>query len=212
MGNVYFYTLYDYQGGWPAYIGVTEKFPDSYEASEAGTLLKQTWDILQEINDLKDEIDKYRAKKPVVYEKHGRQIAPVDMWIEGYGDQVVQNFQQIASNWWKLRNYPRAINAYKTLARDLAHKRFAAAAALFRTGELFQENGDYERAIEAYETLLENAPGNAPGSIWRNEAIYQQAVCYRSIGELEAASEGFKLYRSIIKDDVPSEYHEGDAP
>ena len=208
VGNVYFYTLFDYRGGWPAYVDVTEKFPDSYEASQAGTLLKQTADILQEISELKDEIDKYRNKKAVEYRKTGRKITPADMWVMGFGDQVVQNFQQIASNWRKLRNYPRAINAYKTLARDLSHKEFAADAALFRTGELFQQNGAYERAIEAYESLLENSPE----SVWRNEAIYQQAVCYRAIGEFEAADEGFKLYKSITKGDIRWEYHEENAP
>ncbi|MCY3741768.1 MAG: tetratricopeptide repeat protein [Candidatus Poribacteria bacterium] len=202
VGNVYFYTLYDYQGGWSAYVGVTEKFPDSYEASQVGTLLKQTADTLTEINFLKDEIDKFRNKKAVEEKKKGRKIAPADMWVEEYSDQVVQNFQQIASNWQKLRNYPRAINAYKTLARDLSHKKFAAADALYRTGELFQQNGDYERAIEAYDNLFEFAPE----SVWRNEAIYQQAVCYRAIGELEAASEGFKLYTSITKGDAPWAY------
>ena len=199
MGNVYFYTLYDYQGGWPAFVGVTQKFPDSYEASQAGTLLKQTNEILTEIKFLVDEIDKYRNKKAVEYRKTGRKITPADMWVPEYSDQVVQNFQQIASDWEKLRNFPRAINAYKTLARDLSHKEFAAAHALFRTGELFQQNGDYERAIEAYDALLENASG----SIWQNEAIYQQAVCYRSIGEFEAAAKGFKIYRNIIKPIYP---------
>ena len=33
IGNIYFYTLFDYQGGWPAYTGVTEKFPDKPERS-----------------------------------------------------------------------------------------------------------------------------------------------------------------------------------
>ena len=196
VGNVYFYTFFDYQGGWPAYIGVTEKFPDSYEASQAGTLLKQTYETLTEIIFLRDEIDKFRTKKPAVYPNAGRKIPSADMWIEVYSDQVVQNFQQIAGNWEKLRNFPRAINTHKTLARDLSHKKFAAAHALFRTGELFQQNGNYERAIEAYDALLENAPE----SVWRNEAIYLQAVCYRAIGELKAASEGFKRYRGIIKD------------
>ena len=209
VGNVYFYTLFDYQGGWPAYIGVTEKFPDSYEASQVETLLKKTADTLQEINELKDEIDKFRTKKPVVYQKAGRKITPADMWVEGYSDQVVQNFQQIASNWRNLRNYPRAINAYKTLARDLSHKKFAAADALYRTGELFQRNGDYERAIEAYDALLENSPES---STWRNEAIYQQAVCYRAIGELEAADEGFNVYMRIKKGNIPWKYPEGEAP
>ena len=199
IGNVYFYTLFDYLGGWPAFLAVTQKFPDSYEASQAGTLLKQTADILNEINELKEEINKFRTKKAVEYQKTGRKITPADMWVMGYSDQVVQNFQQIASNWRKLRNYPRAINAYQTLARDLSHKKFAAADALFRAGELFQQNGDYERAIEAYDALFELAPE----SLWRNEAIYQQAVCYRSIGELEAAYEAFKVYRSIIKEILP---------
>ena len=208
VGNIYFYTLFNYRGGWAAYRAVAENFPDSYEARQARTLLKQTAELLEEINFLKDEIDQYRTKKAIKHEKTGRKITPADMWVMGYGDQVVQNFQQIANNWRKLRNYPRAINAYKTLARDLSHKKFAAADALFRTGELFQQNGDYERAIEAYDALLENAPE----SVWRNEAIYQRAVCYRVIGEFEAAAEAFKVYRSIIGDDVPSEHHKGILP
>ena len=199
MGNVYFYTLYDYQDGQLAFIGVPEKFPDSYEARQARTVLNQTAEILQEINDLQAEIDKYRSKKAIESRQTGRKIKPADMWLVEYSDLVVQNFQHIAGNWEKLRNYPRAINAYKTLARDLSHKEFAAAHALFRIGELFQQNGDYERAIDAYDALLENASG----SIWRNEAIYQQAVCYRSMGELEAAAEGFKIYKDIIKPIYP---------
>ena len=144
---------------------------------------------------MQDEIDKFRSKKAIESRKTGRKIKPADMWVMEYSDLVVQNFQQIANDWEKLRNYPRAINAHRTLARDLSHKKFAAAHALFRTGELFQQNSDYERAIEAYDALFENAPE----SVWRNEAIYQQAVCYRAIGEFEAASEGFEVYRNIIK-------------
>ena len=199
IGNIYFYTLFDYLGGWPAFIAVAEKFPDSYEASQAGTLLKQTNEILTEIKFLMDEIDKFRNKKAVEYQKTGRKITPADMWVMGMGDQVVQNFQQVAGNWEKLRNFPRAINAYTTLARDLSHKKFAAADALYRTGTLFQQNGDYERAIAAYNNLFENAPE----SVWRNEAVYQQAVCYRSIREFGAAYDGFKAYMSITKGDTP---------
>ncbi len=199
VGNIYFYTLYDYQGGWPAFVAVTEKFPDSYEASQAGTLLKETADTLTDIKLSMDEIDKYRNKKAVEYRKTGRKITPADMWVMGYSDQVVQNFQNIAGNWEELRNYPRAINAHKTLARDLSHKKFAVADALYRIGALYQQNGDYERAIEAYDTLFENAPE----SVWRNECVYQQAVCYRSIREFGAAYEGFKAYMSITKGDTP---------
>ena len=199
IGNVYFYTLYDYLSGWPAFVAVSEKFPDSYEASQAGTLLKKTADTLTDIKLSMDEIDKFRNKKAVEYRKTGRKITPADMWVMGYVDQVVQNFQQIARNWEELRNYPRAINAYKTLARDLSHKKFAVADALYRIGALYQQNGDYERAIEAYESLFENAPE----STWRNECVYQQAVCYRSIREFGAAYEGFKAYMSITKGNTP---------
>ena len=199
IGNIYFYTLYDYIGGWPAFVAVSEKFPDSYEASQSGTLLKVTADILTDIKLSMDEIDKFRNKKAVEYRKTGRKITPADMWVMGYSDQVVQNFQQIASNWEKLRNYPRAINAHKTLARDLSHKKFAVADALYRTAALYQQNGDYERAIEGYDALFENAPE----STWRNECVYQQAVCYRSIREFGAAYEGFKAYMSITKGDTP---------
>ena len=199
VGNTYFYELYDYQGGWPAFNAVITKFPESYEASQAGTLLKQTAEILTEINFLKDEIDKFRNKKAVQYQKTGRKITPADMWVMGMGDQVVQNFQQIAGNYEKLRNYPRAINAYKTLARDLSHKKFAAADALYRTGTLYQQSGEYERAIQAYNDLFENAPE----SVWRNESVYQQAVCYRAIREFGSAYEGFKAYMSITKGDTP---------
>ena len=199
IGNVYFYTLFDYGGGWPAFVGVAEKFPDSYEASQAGTLLKQTNEILIEISFLMDEINKFRNKKAVEYQKTGRKITPADMWVMGYSDQVVQNFQQIGGNWEKLRNFPRAINAYKTLSRDLSHKKFASADAMYRIGALYQQNGEYERAIEAYDNLFENAPE----SVWRNEAVYQQAVCYRSIREFGSAYEGFKAYMSITKGDTP---------
>lgn len=205
VGNIYFYNLHDYLSGWTAYQTVVEKFADSYEASQAVTLLKVTADILMEIKLLTHEIDKFRNKK---FSKSGRKIKPADMWVAGYSDQVVQNFQQIASNWVKLRNYPRAINAYKALARDLSHKRFAAVDALFRIGSLYQGNGEYERAIEAYDNLLETVRE----SVWRNETIYQRAVCYRAIGELKAASEGFKRYMSITGGDVSLEYHKEIPP
>ena len=201
IGTLYFYVLYDYRGGWPAYKAVSEKFPDTYEASQAETLLKVTSEILSEINNLKAEIDKFRNKKAVEYQKTGQEITSDDMWMVGYSDQVVQNFQQIASNWEKLRNYPRAINAYKTLARDLYVQQIASnweklrnypraintyetlardlsdkkGDALLRTASLYQQNGEYERAIEVYNDLIETQPK----SVWQNEAAYQRGICYR---------------------------------
>ena len=65
----------------------------------------------------------------------------------------------------------------------------------------FQQNGDYERAIETYNALLENARE----SVWQNEAIYQRAVCYRAIREFEAAAEGLKVYRGHYKGIFPED-------
>ncbi len=199
IGNIYFYELYDYTGGWPAFVAVTEKFPESYEASQASTLLKKTADILTDIKQLMDEIEQNRSKKAVEYEKSGRKITPADRWRMGMADLVVQSFQQVASNWEKLRNYPMAIQAYEKLAADVSHKKFAAADALYRAGTLYQQNGEYERAIRAYDSLFESAPE----STWRNEAVYQQSVCYRAIREFGSAYEGFKAYMSITKGDTP---------
>ncbi len=197
IGNVYFYTIYDYIGGWPAFVAVTEKFPESYEASQATTLLKKTADTLTEIQQLMDEIDKNRNKKAIAYQKTGRKLTGADLWVMGMEDLVVQNFQGVANNWEKLRNYPRAIQAYKTLVRDLSHKKFASADARYRAATLYQQNGEYERAIQAYDDLFENSPE----SIWRNDAVYQQAVCYRAIREFGEAYEGFKAYMSSTKSD-----------
>ena len=85
------------------------------------------------------------------------------------------------------------------LIRDLSHKKFAVANALYQVGSLYQQNGQYERAIQAYDDLLENAPQ----STWLNESVYQQAVCYRAIREFGSAYKGFKTYMSLSKGDRP---------
>ena len=103
----------------------------------------------------------------------------------------------VARNWKDLRNYPNAIETYKVIISDLSHKKFAVADAYFQIGALYQQNGQYERAINAYEDLFDNAAE----STWRNEAVYQQSVCYRSIREFDSAYKGFKTYVSLTKGD-----------
>ena len=57
-------------------------------------------------------------------------------------------------------------------------------------------NGQFEQAIEAYQDLFDNNPE----SIWRNEGVYQQAVCYRGIREFAKAYDAFKAYMSLGRD------------
>ena len=196
VGNIYFYELYDYIGGWPAYIKVIEKFPDSYEASDAETLLKESETTLTEIAQDQADIKKYTNQKALDYINAGRDVLPSDLYVAGYADRIAQNFQNIGSGWVKMRNYPAAIAAYRKLAQNLSYKKFHAADALFRIGDLYQKDGQYQRAIAAFQDMLDKAPE----STWRDEAVYQLAVCYRAVREFEEAYEGFKAYMSIDKE------------
>lgn len=198
IGSIYFYELYDYSnsGGWGAYVKVVEKFPDSYEASDAETLLKKSAEILTEIKQDQDDIQKYTSKKALQYKQAGRQILPSDLYVAGYAERIAQDFQNIGSGWVQMRNYPFAIAAYRQLAENLSYKKFHAADALFRIGDLYQKDGQYQRAIASFKDMLKKAPE----STWRDDAVYQQAVCYRAIREFEEAYDGFKAYMSIDKE------------
>ena len=196
VGNIYFYELYDYIGGWPAYVKVIELFPDSYEASDAETLLKESETTLTEIAQDQADIKKYTNQKALDYIKAGRDVLPSDLYVAGYADRIAQNFQNIGSGWVKMRNYPAAIAAYRKLAENLSYKKFHAADALFRIGDLYQKDGQYQRAIAAFEDMLDKAPE----STWRDEAVYQQAVCYRAVREFEQAYRAFKAYMSLDKE------------
>lgn len=200
VGNIYFYKLYDYtnSGGWGAFIAVVQKFPDTFEAKQVTDMLKRTEILLTEIKQFQDEIQQIKSKKAVEFEKLGRYVLPSERWQQGKVDLVVQNFQDIARNWGKLRNFPNAIETYKVLVRDVSHKKYAVSDALYQIGKLYQESGEFERAIQAFDNLLEEAPE----STWRDEAVYQQAVCYRSIREFGNAYEGFKTYMSLTKDNA----------
>ena len=201
VGNIYFYNLYDYtnSGGWGAFVNVAQKFPDTFEAQQVVKDLNQTESLLKEIKNLQDEIHRNKSKKAKQFEELGRYVLPSEKYIQGKTDLIIQNYQQIARNWEKLRNYPNAIETNKVMVADLSHKKFAVADALFKIGDLYQKSGQYERAIQAFEDLLQNTPE----SIWRNEAVYQQAICYRAIREFRSAYEGFKTYISLTKGDTP---------
>lgn len=199
VGNIYFYKLYDYtnSGGWGAFVKVAQNFPDTYEAKQVFIWLNKAQELLTEIKQLQDENLQYRSKKARDFEEDDRYVLPSEKWLQARTDVAVQNFQQIARNWKDLRNYPNAIETYKVIIKDLSHKKFAVADAYFQIGALYQQSAQYERAINAYEDLFDNAAE----STWRNEAAYQQAVCYRSIREFGSAYEGFKTYVSLTKGD-----------
>ena len=78
-----------------------------------------------------------------------------------------------------------------------------AADASYQFGRLYQKDGYYEKAINAYEkaiTAYEDLFENAPESTWRDEAVYNQAVCYDAIHEFTKAHKLFKAYMKLGKD------------
>lgn len=198
IGNIYFYRLYDYSnsGGWGAYVKVIENYPDSFEAREAETLLKKSNRTLTQIDQDMKTLESYKNKKAFDYRRTGRYVSSTELWKGGYSNHAVQSYQDIAKGWKKMRNYTYAIAAYDKLAENVSHRKYAVADALFQTGDLYQKNGELERAIDAYDRLFEKAPE----STWRAEAVYNQAVCYQSIREFSEAYEGFKAYMSLGDD------------
>ncbi len=201
IGEIYFYRWYDYHGGWPVYMKVIEMYPDSYEITEAKRLLKETERTLTEIAQNQVETKRYRSKKAMEYETTGPVILPHERYRGRYVDIDVQCFQYIGRRWEDLRNYPSAIAAYRTLVDEFSYKKFAAADARYQIGRLYQLNGQFDQAIEAYQDLFDNNPG----SKWRSEGIYQQAVCYREIWEFTKAYLGFRAYMNLGSD---AEYYQ----
>ena len=197
IGGIYFYRLFDYHGGWPVYNKVIEMYPDTYDATKAVRLLKETSRCLDEIAQNQAEIKRYTSKKAIEYENSCcRKILPDERYATRYVDIAVQCYQFIGRRWEDLRNYPSAIVAYRTLVDEWSHKKFAAADAHYQIGRLYQLNGQPDQAIDAYQYFFDKNPE----AIWRNEGIYQQAVCYRDIREFTKAYEAFKAYMNLGRD------------
>ncbi len=197
IGEIHFYNLYDYISGWPAYNRVIEMYPDSYDATKAIRLLKETDRTLTEIAQNQAEIKRYRSKRTIEYEVIGRKILHNERYSpRRYVGIVVLCYQLIGRRWEDLRNYPSAIVAYRTLVDERPNGIFWAADARYQIGRIYQLNGQLDQAIEAYQDLFDNNPD----SKWHNEAIYRQAVCYRDIRESTKAYLGFRAYMALGRD------------
>ncbi len=202
IGNIYFYDLYDYSdtGGWGAYVAVHEKYRDTAEAKAASALLKKVNILLTEIRTLQEITQRYRKPTPEYLHTEIRYVgnSPVgNSPIGNSTDYIIHCYQIIAKNWVEMRNYPRAIQAYKSIIRDFHYKRFSVADAFIRTANLYKQNKQYERAIHTYNTLFERVPE----SLRRRggDPIYQQAVCFDAIQKYTDAYEGFYTYIRFAK-------------
>ena len=199
IGNIYFYKLYDYtnDGGWGAFRKVKDKFPDSYEASQAKTLLLKAEKTLVEIKHDQEYVLKYRSEMAIEYKKRGRKLRQTEVY-GAHTEQVAQTYINIARNWEQppMKNFPNAIKAYEELVEELPMSKFIVADALYQIGRLYQADGQYEKAVNAYDRLFEDAPE----STWRDESVYNQAVCYEAIREFTKAYRAYKGYMSLGKE------------
>ncbi|RKU15961.1 hypothetical protein C6501_05890 [Candidatus Poribacteria bacterium] len=210
IGNIYFYGLYDYTiaGGWGAFVAVHKNYPNSKEAKEVFVLLKKAEKLLREIFDLQRKIQWYISEKSQNYnysDRRGAGMSPLGL----DENRLIQYFQIIAKNWVEMRNYPRAVQTYKTLVAEMFHKRnisyksSVVADALYNIANLYQQNKQFERAIHAYNNLFKKVP---QPSNWISKSIYQQAVCYHAIQKYSDAYKGFKTYIQFAQNDNDTSY------
>lgn len=194
IGNIYFYRLYNYETGWPEFAAVYEKYPKSFEADQAATLLKRAKAALDSILQDQEYIRSKRKAKASEFIKSGRRVNPNELYGV-YGEQVAQTYLNIAQTWERdpLRNLPNAIDNYRLLVEELWNQAYIASDAMFQIARLYQDNGDYEEAVAAYDELFERFPQ----SFRRGEAVYNQAVCYETMREFEQAYRQYKAAVSL---------------
>ena len=195
IGDIYFYKLYDYRGGWRAYDKVIEMCSGSDIADRTVQLLNETNVCLSEIARYEAIIAWYRNGSAVSYvvSYSKRKIAPNEESCPPFYDPVFHPYRSAAHCFEKFRNYAGAILAYRELADRFYYESIKVEDARYNIGRLYQLNGQFEQAIDAYQHLLHNNSGSPN----RGEGIYQQAVCYREIREFAKAYEGFKAYISV---------------
>lgn len=128
--------------------------------------------MLTEIKQLQDEIQRNKSKK--VQQN-------VERCRFDNTELNVQNYQQIAKNWEDTRNNSKAIETYKALIKDFPDKNSAVAGALFSAASLYQQNAQYEKAIQTYDNLF----NKYAESTWHTEAVYQRSIWLRIFGVSE---------------------------
>ena len=204
IGNIHFYRLYDYDAGVPVFNRVIEMYPDSYDATMAIRLLKETHHTLEEIAQHQKEIDRLWNEETMEYKVEERRVMPNNRYsFSRLIPIVVLSYQAISRRWECLRNFPSAILAsrnsiiaYESWTGQRLRSTVTITDSHYQIGRLYQLNGQLEQAIEAYQELLNDDPDSGK----RSEGVYQQAVCYREIREFTKSYEGFKAYMSLGPD------------
>lgn len=194
IGYIYLNKVYDYTKAWDEFKEVNEKnYPElRFRISEVQDLLRETNKVLGEIREHQAFISMSQKRKiPKVGRISGYEIYGVRQ------DQVSQSFLAVGKKWTQLRNYPRAIEAYRILIERLPLMLRQVAQARYGIAEIYQLNlGRYFEAIDAYEEYIKYHPTD----FRRDEAIYNMAICYESLRDYNMAYESYKTYRDTYSE------------
>jgi len=193
IGNIYFYKLYDYVGGWPEFQNVNvENYPElSYRVAEVESLLRDVNKVKGEIMEEMDFIGRSQKRKiPEIGTVSGYEIYGI---LE---DQVATSFLAVGLKWRYLKNYPRALAAYRMLVKRLPLMLTQAAEARYGIASIYHEEGQYMEAVEAYEEYIKYHPAYYK----RDEAIYNMAICYEALRDYEEAYENYRTYSETYPD------------
>lgn len=193
IGNIYFYKLYDYVGGWPEFQEVNiENYPKlSYRVAEVESLLRNVNKVKTEIMVEMDFIARAQKRKiPEIGEITGYEI---------YGireNQVATSFLSVGIKWRSLKNYPRSLDTYRMLIDRLPLMLVQAAEARYGIASIYQEEGQYMEAADAYVEYIKYHPSYFK----RDLAIYNMAICYEALRDYEEAYESYKTYSETYPD------------
>ena len=195
IGNIYFYDLYDYtnEGGWGAFVLVHQKFPASEEAKKIVDLLNESDKIFKTILHLQRELERIKEKSPRFFNTDRRVLSgDVSDVVRVSADQIISIYQEIAQNWIKMRNYPRAIQALKTVSNGFPLKVFSVKEALNTIAKLQMQMENYDRAIHTYNTLFQIVSQSFEYS--DGEPLYNQGICYHKLQRYTKAYKTFKKF------------------
>ena len=194
IGNVYFNRLYDYVGGWPEFLKVNEEnYPDlKYRVSEVESMLRAVNKTRQEIAEHQAFIRMSQKTKFI----KGRRIS--GNLLYGIRDaQVAQSFVAVGKKWTMLKNYPKALEAYRMCIDRLPMKLQQAADSRYGIGDIYQKQGSYFEAIDGYSEYIKYHPTDFN----RHTAIYNMAICYEALRNYEKSYESYETYRDTYPEE-----------
>ena len=189
IGHIHLYKTYDYVKAFEELKKVNiETYPDlKFRVSEVESLLRDFNKTQQEINELWSFIREAEKRKV----PEGRRVSG----YERYGvkrEMVAQSFLGMAQKFRKLRNYPRALQAYRMLIDHLPLMLRQVAQARYGISEVYQSDiGNYLEAIDAYNEYIKYHPTD----FRRSEADYNKAICYDSLRDYQKSYEAYRTYR-----------------